>query len=268
MSYQDLEKEVEAFRRRKESPSSAPQSPQVENKPDFEIWEFLEPREVECESCHLPHLVTPKRIKLKGGEYSFRKVCQECVDREADEKARAESLHRQEMEWQAVCPPLYRDTDPKRIPRKILDKVNSWEHGPKGLGLLGSAGLCKTRAAFLLIRRMIEEGRSVATISATGFSRLCIEQFDDDLKTKNIAKDKMRWLRRREVILFDDIGKQKFTERVEIELYDLLEYRTSNLLPVIWTANASSKQLLTMLSDDRGEPILRRLSEFSEIVTM
>jgi DNA replication protein DnaC len=69
-----------------------------------------------------------------------------------------------------------------------------------------------------------------------------------------------------QILLIDDIGKGKMTDRAEMELFDLLETRTSHKLPTIWTANAKGDDLLRMMSEDRGEPIIRRLSEFSEIV--
>jgi hypothetical protein len=56
------------------------------------------------------------------------------------------------------------------------------------------------------------------------------------------------------------------TERAELELFDLLEHRSSHELPIIWTANAERGALKQMLSPDRGEPILRRLSEFTKII--
>jgi hypothetical protein len=56
------------------------------------------------------------------------------------------------------------------------------------------------------------------------------------------------------------------TERSELELFDLLEHRSSHELPIIWTANAAKGDLRKMLSSDRGEPILRRLSEFTNII--
>jgi DNA replication protein DnaC len=68
------------------------------------------------------------------------------------------------------------------------------------------------------------------------------------------------------VLLLDDLGKAKMTERSELELFDLLEHRSSHALPIFWTANAEKGALKQMLSPDRGEPILRRLSEFTKII--
>jgi hypothetical protein len=56
------------------------------------------------------------------------------------------------------------------------------------------------------------------------------------------------------------------TERGETELYDVLEHRTTNLKPTIITTNATSIQLGAMLSEDRRQPILRRIKDFSTII--
>ena len=85
---------------------------------------------------------------------------------------------------------------------------------------------------------------------------------DDD------ARDRISAAKRTEILFLDDIGKEKYTERVESEFYDLIETRTSNLRPTLWTTNASASQLSAMMSADRGEPVLRRLKEFTEIVTV
>jgi DNA replication protein DnaC len=67
-------------------------------------------------------------------------------------------------------------------------------------------------------------------------------------------------------LLIDDLGKQKMTERAETELYDVLEHRTNNLKPTLVTTNATGQQLARMLSEDRRQPIIRRIKDFSTIV--
>jgi len=56
------------------------------------------------------------------------------------------------------------------------------------------------------------------------------------------------------------------TERGETELYDVLEHRTNNLKPTIVTTNATYDQLRKMLSEDRCQPIIRRIKDFSTIL--
>ena len=84
----------------------------------------------------------------------------------------------------------------------------------------------------------------------------------------NDARDMIGRAHRAEILFIDDIGKEKYTERVESEFYDLIETRTAHMRPIIWTANANGVGLAAMMSPDRGEPILRRLREFTEIITL
>ena len=81
-----------------------------------------------------------------------------------------------------------------------------------------------------------------------------------------MAKQTLYRARRRKILFLDDLGKAKFTERVEMEFYDLIEFRAANKLPILFTANMSGKQLTEALGEDRGEPIMRRLREFCDII--
>jgi DNA replication protein DnaC len=72
-----------------------------------------------------------------------------------------------------------------------------------------------------------------------------------------------------DALLLDDLGKNRMTERAEVELYDLLEHRTGHLLPTFWTSNSNAAGLHDMFSPDRADAMLRRLGkEFCEHVTL
>lgn len=205
----------------------------------------------------------------QGRELLRRDECCDCVDQKAHEaemKELAQKRKRMEGIWSTICPPLYADTDPNRLPEHFRQVLNGWEYGPKGIGLTGEAGKGKTRAAFLILRKQHLRGISCAAITMTRFAMLCVDQFSDNRDRRGQAQDGLTDVREAKLTLLDDLGKCRMTERAELELFDLLEHRTSHLLPTIWTANASGDHLLSMMSNDRGEPILRRLSEFSEII--
>jgi DNA replication protein DnaC len=95
----------------------------------------------------------------------------------------------------------------------------------------------------------------------------CSDQFSDDIKHRREAEGVLNLTRWVHVLLLDDLGKNKMTDRAEASLYELLEYRTSHRKPTIWTSNSNAKQLRTMFSVDRAEAIMRRLIEFSDIYT-
>ena len=227
---------------------------------------------VQCcatESCY-------NSVPVPGGDLlrifpNIKILCDECdlkrIEKLKQEQAAEEQERRQEA-FNTICPPLYRESDPKRIPAAFLRECEAWEFSPKGLGFVGPAGTCKTRAAWMLLKRLHFSGVRVYGITATGFAKACADQWHDDPQAKALAEDTLTRCRRTKVLLLDDLGKNKMTERAELELFDLLEHRTSHELPVIWTANAGREALKQMLSSDRGEPILRRLAEFTKIINV
>lgn len=212
-------------------------------------------------------------VEWNGVEVFRQECCEGCMDvaqkaAEGADRARREKRQvkaREEL-FQQVCPPLYQDTDPSRVHSKFRDAVMRWRYGPRGLGLVGVAGTGKTRAAYMLLKRMVAEGRRVEAINATEFSRFCVDQFADDRRLRRVAERRLRFVYQADVWLLDDLGKQRMTERAEVELYSALEYRSSWTLPIVWTANARSDLLFRMFSEDRAEPIMRRLTEFNHIV--
>lgn len=171
----------------------------------------------------------------------------------------------QKEDWRNICPPLYQDTNPEKltIPHKIFDRVMAWEPNPRGIALSGATGAGKTRLMFLLLRRLHETTR-VRAVSAKQFERWLHRMFDKD----NDARIRIEECRLTKVLFIDDIGKEKYTERVESEFYDLVEHRTSHLLPILWTTNATGEQLEQMMGEDRGVPIIRRLREFTEVISV
>ncbi len=224
-----------------------------------------------CSSCN--SVFTYQPFFVGDRQIMTPTICDTCCTKiasEADERARQEQVEyakKQRIDsWNATCPPLYQNTDLGRIPAKFRPSVQSWELDAIAPAFIGTAGQLKTRSAFEILKRFHFAGKWVEAISATRFAKVCVDQFDDDKAEKAKAKETLREIHACHLLLLDDLGKQKMSERAEIELYDLLEDRTSNLRPTIWTANSAGADLLAMFSKDRGEPIIRRLAEFSKIV--
>ena len=69
-----------------------------------------------------------------------------------------------------------------------------------------------------------------------------------------------------DVVLLDDLGKEKLTERCEVELFNLIEERSQHCRPVIVTTNANGQTLEDRFDDDRSGPFLRRVREFCDSV--
>lgn len=197
--------------------------------------------------------------------------CETCVGAlRRHREAKIEEFRRQERaEWfNELCPPFCRDTVPGKIPNQTaLAEVLAWQHGPQGLLLCGKTGTGKTRSAWLLLRRLaLEEGRNIATFDSVSFSSQCAARFYSCERDDN-GQDWMERLIKKEIVFFDDFAKFKLTERVESELYGLIDARTSWGRPIIYTTNFVGDDLLENMSADRGEPLVRRMREFCVCVT-
>lgn len=223
--------------------------------------------EVTCRECG--EVFKTKALNQDGQPRLAPKLCDKCRATFDAESLRLENEERQRVRseaWNALCPPLYRDTDPAklRISQDVVGRITAWAPQPQGIGLSGDSGAGKTRLMFLLLQRLHFSGVRCQAFTAKRFESWCHRMFEkDDSARTNILNAKTV-----PVLFIDDIGKEKYTERVESEFYDLIEHRTSHLLPILWTANATGQQLVKMMGEDRGTPIVRRLREFSTIISV
>lgn len=239
-----------------------------------------------CQSCGTP--ISTESQSLDFGERTWTfpapTKCEQCYEVDRIEEEEREKIQQLEKAWAKIAPPRYQHSDITRFPDKLQTAIAAFNPNKNldsgiGIGIRGESGLCKSRAAYQLLKSALKAGHRVASARATEIATLAANQWDDrpassnsvihDLMTIGQANQKrlsdfgkVHWL------LIDDIAKEKTTDRAEAALYDILEERTSNALPTIWTLNMSAGELKRKLSKDRSTPILRRLVEFSEIISL
>ena len=137
-----------------------------------------------CTNCGSAFEFEP--VKYEGRVIYEPERCPACVarltnDREAKAARDAETARIKEAShrWAKICPPLYAATDPARLPQESLRRVMAWQFGPRGLVIHGPTGTGKTRAAFLLLRRLHDERRRIVAFHGNSFSHLCARKFFD-----------------------------------------------------------------------------------------
>lgn len=225
---------------------------------------------VKCVDCGAEFAFTP--IFCAGKPIMERRRCDACSAKEDARLATTESgkaSAERDARWEKVCPPIYRDTDPARVNRQCIEAAMAWDVGSSaGLGMMGFTGIGKTRAAFIALRRAFDADCSCRATSHNAFTRVVQTAFSGEGREREAAKATLDGFQRCDVLLIDDVGKPPPTERADAELEELVEVRTCNLRPILWTANGSSAWLIKRMGDDRGEPLVRRLSEFSKIITI
>lgn len=211
-------------------------------KAELVCYECRSSREVEC---------TPEN-RLTPGE-THRYTCAEC------------RLEERKKRFHELCPPLYLETDPTKLPMVEFEKVMAWEYGPKGLIISGDTGKGKTRCAWLLMKKVILSKNLQFRVKAFD----CVS-FGRELASRYRAETAEYWLDelgKIDIVFFDDLGKFKLTERVEAELFGIVEQRCANMKPIIATTNDDGESLVARMTDGRGSPLIRRLREFCDIVT-
>lgn len=221
-----------------------------------------------CQRCTNTFEYQP--VIFNGKSLFTPQWCESCVDVLTIEREREERESRQNARvarFLECVPPVYHDTDPERIHANLAQAVAEYKFGPKGIAFMGRSGEGKTRAAFLVAMRMVAEGHRVFWIAATDLAAAAANLFADDPEVKSRSNEKIRRSMTAEVLVLDDLGKGKFTDRSESMLYDLFETRTGNLRPTIWTSNSNAKGLHGMMSPDRADALIRRMgSEFHSII--
>lgn len=198
-------------------------------------------------------------------------TCWRVFDEREKEREQAGKVRMRNDHWKEICPPLYLSTDPddKRLSSNAKRALDQWQPSREngiGVGILGATGLGKTRLAYLKLYKLHMDYWRVFSVTSKRLERAISNSFSDDrdrrFESLNIVED----ARRCEVLLLDDVGKERFTERVAGDFYDLIETRTSHLRPTIWTANSTAKEITERMGNEHGEPTVRRLIEFSVIV--
>lgn len=189
------------------------------------------------------------------------------VKSERDAADRAVRLSR----WPLVCPRTFLDTDRDRLPHQPLSEALAWHPGANGLLFVGPSRTGKTRIAWEGLKNQYLAGLSVVGHSHTELSR--IVQIASGSGHIELSAT-IRKFRTVDLLLVDDLGKADFVtstggaRRSEEVLFDLIDYRFANQLPVWFTSNMTGSEIARRMSPDRGVPFVERLREFTTKVSV
>lgn len=198
---------------------------------------------------------------MGGRAIAAQSYCDPCLEEmRANEAANAEARPAAYLQaWESLTPAEYRDHKPDLLPesaKPLRQAAYKWtEQGvPMWLVLVGPKGLGKTRIAFQALKLVGKKGGSMRYVRASQLDKWASGQFQDGSNGAHEIQrcHTARWL------FIDDLGKGKLTERAEAELYDLIEHRHANRMPLILTSNLEIEKL-PWCSVDRGSAIAGRV---------
>ncbi|HEV2320689.1 MAG TPA: hypothetical protein VGV18_13110 [Verrucomicrobiae bacterium] len=195
----------------------------------------------------------------------FVRFCPECSrkEHEAVRLAEQDRMKRErESKWNAICPPGYRDTEIGKLPDAAkAAEVLAWNYGPTGLLLHGATRRGKSRCAWLLARKMFDQGKSVRALDAlAGF---------EYATAFASAAGAHAWINdycRCGLLFFDDVFKARLTDSFEAAVFAIAEYRQSHKLPVLASLNDTGETLMARMSADRGDALVARLREMCRVI--
>lgn len=230
--------------------SDAKSAREIINDPEFKIeHRTLGPRPRPCQRCH-EEFVT---------ETWFESTCPECLKDQMREE-----IERRESSWMSICPKAFLKTYPEKLPcKEQYQAVMDWKYQPRGLLLIGPTGKGKSRCAWATIKAKFIAGRSFKCLNALSGMEYGAK-FTESTQAVKVWLDTLCAV---DILFMDDIFKAKFTDSFEGAMFGVITVRTENELPIIITANDTGATLAGRMTDDRGEPMVRRMREFCNVIS-
>jgi IstB-like ATP binding protein len=213
-----------------------------------------------CRCCGGPISTAIVPITFGGRSIVLRPtVCSACSDAA---EMKTSSIERR-SEWQRLCPPRYQRNLPADfLLRSWVKNVLQWEYGPEGLLVLGDTGTGKTWVMWWLLRRLLEERRSVLTLDAVTFrSGLTSAARQGD------SADYARTLALVDVLYWDDFGQAHLSGAAREMLLHVVEQRTRHERPLLLTSQCSASAPESKCErQEMGTAVSRRINDFCRIV--
>jgi len=146
------------------------------------------------------------------------------------------------------------------ICKKYADEFESNSDG-RGLMLYGTVGTGKTHLAAAIGNRVVYEyGYDVYFMPFTEL----LTTLKNNMNNKDFIKDFLRRLNKADLLIMDDLGKEKYTEWAAEQLFSLLDNRYRDCKPVIITTNYTPQQLAKRVD----EAVMSRLVGTCALLSM
>ena len=147
--------------------------------------------------------------------------------------------------------------------QKYVEKFETYKEKGIGLMMSGTKGTGKTHLAAAITIELINQGTPVIMNTMISLLQKIKETYDGELKgTESSFLDLYSTV---DLLVIDDLGKERPNEWVLEKLYTIINARYENLLPVIVTTNYDIDRLRDRLTvknnTETAEAIVSRLNE-------
>lgn len=226
-----------------------------------------------CHSCGKQILLEydePEReeerehVEEAAQRFSNIAVCDACADHFGPRvHVHAPKKTKVEQAVESLIPADYRNSDTSRFPTKQFAMCSEWKPGSRGLYLYGPSRRYKSRIAYWLAKRFIEQGHTAMTFDS--------RTFRGEVEERIVSGTLWPWypqVERVDLFLLDDLGKFKGEgKRIEEELFNVIKGRMEAQRSVIITAQHSLEDIKYKFSADIGIPLVERLKEVCDVIS-
>lgn len=203
------------------------------------------------------------RLDLAEGLYQLCEPCRAELVRATARAARLERELALEADIVARIPPDYRATSWKhpKFNAELGRAVVGWSPtaNESWLGIVGPSGVCKTRSMALLAIALIHSGSRIEWTTAMRLSEASDDRKSFDAGERALAREHLRACRHASWLFVDDLGKNEWTLRFEIQLFQILDHRKAHGLPIVYSSNVHPEQFSQVISAANAVPIIGRL---------
>jgi DNA replication protein DnaC len=145
----------------------------------------------------------------------------------------------------------------------LLQQVEAAIDANRGLVLWGTFGTGKTHLAAAVVRRRLSEGVIGLFIKTPALLNRMRATFDKD-STGPTAAELLAAVKRVPLLVLDDLGVEKTTDWVLETLYEIVDSRYCDGLPLVITTNLTAPELRKQI----GKRIASRLAEMCVWIEM
>lgn len=146
---------------------------------------------------------------------------------------------------------MYQDADLDKInhlPPQMIEFAKKWVTAPRrpSLFLTGTVGSGKTYFMTALFRAIVEKGYTWFKFTRS------VDMFEELLQRimeKKSNEQLLRVIAEVPFLFVDDVGVESMTDRVKKEYFSIIDYRTSEMLPFVFTSNFSKEEFGNLLGD-------------------
>lgn len=202
--------------------------------------------------------------------------CEDChreLERKARETAKAAEVAGNVARIIEIIPPqlLPEWLDPQGTDLKHPDfnrrkwaEVNRWRPGPQGgwLGLIGGAGMCKTRCLALMAEKIMMQGHRLHWTSAMRlFLEATVNLRSRDRVLMTTAREHLSKCMSAAFLVIDDLGNNEWSPAFESQLFTILDHRKNYRLPILYSSNVHPSQFSQVITSVNPAALIGRLTD-------